>query len=326
MPEGRKTMFKIAIVGAGIIGKTHSETIYKNSECILVAVADIDELKAKEIAQLHGAECYTDYKKMAEEVEMDAVILNLPHFLHCEATIYFLEKGIDVLVEKPMANTVEECDRMIEAAKKSGAKLAVGHVQKYYPALRVVKEMISNETYGKLCMINDKRNSNYITPSRPKWFLKQELAGGGICMNYGAHVFDKLLYTTGRSVEKIHSVRSNPVSNDDVDANLQMLIEFSGGVSAVVTLCGSNVPNEWETSYHFTDGTVKVVGSRLYVPEDGKFVEYDLRKDVSLLGEQLEEFIKFLKGEESEIVTPEYGREIIKYIEKIVEKELVEIK
>lgn len=319
-------MFKLAIVGAGIIGKTHSDTIYKNPDCTLVAVADIDEAKAKEIAAEHDAKYYTDYKKMAEEVEMDAVILNLPHFLHCEVTVYFLEKGINVLVEKPMANTVEECDKMIEAAKKSGAKLAVGHVQKYYPTLREVKKIIDSEKYGKLCMISDKRNSNYVSADRPKWFLKQELAGGGICMNYGAHVFDKIFYTTGRSVVNVHSVRSNPVSSDDIDANVQMLIELSGGVSAVVTLCGSRVPSEDEAAFYFTDGTVKVIGSRLYVPGDGGFVEQEVRRDISLFVEQIKELVKFLKGEDSEIVTPEYGREVIKVIEKIVANDLVEIK
>lgn len=319
-------MFKLAIVGAGIIGKTHSETIYKNPDCTLVAVADIDEAKAKELAEVHDAKYYTDYKQMAENVEMDAVILNLPHFLHCEATVYFLEKGINVLVEKPMANTVEECDKMIEASKKSGAKLAVGHVMKYNPALREIKRIIDTEKYGKLCMINDKRNSYYVNPDRPRWFLKQKLAGGGICMNYGAHVIDKLFYTTGRDIEKIHSVRSNPMTDDDVDANVQMLIELSGGVSATVTLFGCNVPAEDETAFYFTNGTVKVIRGKLHIPEDGKFVIQDVQHNSTLFIEQLKEFVKFLKGEESEIVTPEYGREVIKNIEKIVANDLVEVK
>lgn len=319
-------MFKLAIVGAGTIGKTHSDTIYNNPDCTLVAVADIDEAKAKEIAEVHGAKYYTDYKKMAEEVEMDAVIINLPHFLHCESTVYFLEKGINVLIEKPMANTVEECDKMIEAAEKSGAKLAVGHVMKYSPSLQEVKKIIDSGKYGKLCMITDKRNSYYVSPDRPRWFLKQELSGGGICMNYGAHVFDKLFYLTERQVEKIHSIRSNPLTNDDVDANVQMLIELSGGISAAVTLFGCNVPSEDESAFYFTNGTVKVVGTKLYVTEDGKFVEQDYCRSISLFDEQLKEFVKFLKGEESKIVMPEHGRAVIKAIEEIVKNDLVEVK
>lgn len=316
-------MFKFAIVGAGLIGKTHSQAVYNNPDCTLVAVADIDESKAREVAEVHGAKVYTDYKKMAEEVEMDAVIINLPHFLHCEATVYFLEKGINVLIEKPMANTVEECDKMIEASKKSGAKLAVGHVQRYFPILREVKKIIESGKYGRLSMISERRNSDYVTPERPKWFLKKEFAGGGICVNYGAHAVDRIFYTTGLSVKRVHAVLANPVSDDDVDVNVQILMELSDGVSSTVTLCGSHVPSEAETSYYFTDGTVRLIGNKLYVTEGDQLVPQEIQKGKGLIVTQLIEFIKLLKGEESEIVTPEYGREVIKVIEKITENELL---
>lgn len=309
-------MFKIAIVGAGIIGKSHSEAILKNSECELVAVCDVDEAKAKEIAEIHNAKCYTDYKKMAEEVKMDAVILNLPHFLHCEVTVYFLEKGINVLVEKPMANTTKECDEMIEASKKSGAKLAVGHVQRYYSAVREIKKIIESEKYGKLCMITEVRNVNYVTEKRPKWFLKKALAGGGIAMNYGAHSLDRIFYATGLRVEEVHAVTSNPVSDDDIDVDVQMLLKLTGGASAVLTYCGNRVPGEYETSYYFTDGAVKIKGSELCLFEDGKYVNYG--GTANLLEKQIDEVVKWLKGKENELVTPEYGKEVIGVIEQIV--------
>ena len=309
-------MFKIAIVGAGIIGKTHSDAILKNPECELVAVCDIDEAKAKEIALVHNAKWYTDYKKLAEETEMDAVILNLPHFLHCEVTVYFLEKGINVLVEKPMANTREECDKMIEASKKSGAKLAVGHVQRYLSAVRNVKKIIDSGKYGKLCMITEARNANYVTDKRPKWFLKKAFAGGGIAMNFGAHTLDRIFYATGLRVEEVHAVTSNPISDDDIDVDVQILLKLTGGASAVVTFCGNRVPGEHETAYYFTDGTVKIKGNELYLFEKGQFVNHGGTENV--IEKQLEEIIKWLKGEENELVTPEYAKDIVGVIEQIV--------
>ena len=117
-------MFKIGIVGAGIIGKSHADILMKNPDCTLVAVCDTVIERAEEIAKEHNAASFTDYKEMAEKSELDAVILNLPHFLHEEASVYFLERNVNVLLEKPMAMTVEECDRIIEAEKKSSAKFA----------------------------------------------------------------------------------------------------------------------------------------------------------------------------------------------------------
>ncbi|MBR2883178.1 MAG: Gfo/Idh/MocA family oxidoreductase [Clostridia bacterium] len=310
-------MIQIGIVGAGIIGKEHSDAILKNNDCVLAAVADIDEAKAKEIAQEHNAPYFTDYKKMAEYAKMDAVILNLPHYLHCEVCTYFLNKGINVLVEKPMAMNVEECDKMIAAAKKSGSKLAVGHVQRYFSALREIKKIIESKKFGKLCMIREVRNVNYL-PNRPGWFLKKELSGGGIVMNYGAHTLDRIFYTTGLSVKKVYATVSNPLSEDNVEINAQLLLELGEDVSASVTYCGCHIPGEHKTEYYFTNGVAKVEGGgNLLVFENGQFVNYG--GTAELISEQLKEFVRFLNGEESEIVLPEYGREIISVIEKIYE-------
>lgn len=309
-------MFKIGIVGAGAIGKKHAEAIYKNSKCELVAVVDLDIDKAEEIAKIHKAKGYTDYKKMADEVEMDVVILNLPHFLHCDATIFFLEKGINVLVEKPMANTTEECDKMIAASKKSGAKLAVGHVQKYYSAVREVKKIIDSGKYGKLCMITEVRNVDYVRETRPKWFLDKKLAGGGIVMNYGAHTLDRIMYVTGEKVTEVHAITSNPVSEHDIDVDVQMLLKLTGDISATITFCGNRVPSEYEASYYFTDGTVKLRGWDLYLFENNEFVKYE--GTYNLLEKQLEETIKWLKGEENELVTPECGRDIIRVLQEVI--------
>lgn len=309
-------MFKLGMVGAGIIGKAHSVAIKTNRDCVLVAVADIDKEKAQEIANIHGAAAFSDYKQMAEETELDAVILNLPHYLHCPATVYFLNMGVNVLVEKPMANTVAECDEMIAAAKKTGTKLAIGHVQRYYSALREIKKIIESEKFGKLCMITETRNTDYLK-NRPEWFLKKELSGGGILMNYGAHSLDRILYATGCSVENVHTITSNPLSSDDVEINAQVLLKLSGGASASIAYCGCHVPGEYETSYYFTDGVVKITkGEQLCIYENGEFVNYG--GTAPIIEGQLKEFVKYLRGEESEIPTPEYGREIIKVIEKIV--------
>lgn len=306
-------MIKIGMIGAGGIAAEHSDAIANNPDCELSAVCDIDVVRAENIAKLHSATVFTDYKEIKD---VDAVIINLPHYLHCEVSCYFLQKGINVLVEKPMANTVEECDKMIEAAKRSGRKLAVGHVQRYFSATREVKKIIESGRFGKLCMICEVRNTNYLS-GRPEWFLKKELAGGGILMNYGAHSLDRIFYTTGKKVKKVHSVISNPLSEDDVEINAQILLELEDEITASVTYCGCNVPDEYEISYYFTHGVVKIKnGLELLVYENGRWVNHGGERRLML--SQLEEFVKYLKGEESEVVTAEYGKEVIRILQKLV--------
>ncbi len=308
-------MYKVAIVGAGGIGVYHSDSILRIPELTLVAVADLVEERAEKVAKAHNAKWFTDYKKMCDEVDFDAVIINLPHYLHCESTVFFLERGIHVLVEKPMAMSVAECDEMISASQKYGTKLAVGHVQRYYSAYRQIKKFIEDGTLGKLCMITETRNADY-SRNRAPWFLNKSQSGGGIVMNYCAHSLDKIMYATGLKVEKVHAMLTNPLTDNDVELNGQVLFELSEGVSASITFCGCHVPSEYNAVFYFTNGVAKIMGPKdLVVTTEGVTTEYGGTEN--LFDEQLVEFVKFLDGKESQIVMPDYGKEIMRVIEEV---------
>ena len=307
-------MIRIGMVGAGGIAKSHACAIEQNPDCTLALIVDINRERAQAMAAEYHARVYTDYKDV-DCTEIDAVILNLPHFLHCEVSVYFLERGVTVLCEKPMANTLEECDRMIAAAKLSGTKLAIGHVQKYYTAAEAVKKIIEEKRFGTLTMVHEIRTKDYLN-QRPDWCLNKKTAGGGIAMNLGAHSLDRLLYTTGLSVEKVHGVAENLLSHHDVETTAQMLITLTGGVSATITLCGTHVPPIHETVYYFSNGIVKIEEADLWIYENGTFVHHVGERN--LIAKQLEEFIKLIRGEESSVCTPEYGREIIRILKEFI--------
>ena len=306
---------RLGIVGAGKIAHDHAAAIEKNADCELCAVADVVAERASEFAK-NGAECFTDYKEMCEKVQLDAVILNLPHFLHCEVSKYFLGKGVNVLCEKPMANSVAECDEMIEAEKKSTAKLAIGHVQRYFRAYDIIREFCKSEELGKLTRITETRNIDYF-PNRAAWFLDKKLAGGGICMNYGAHSLDKIFYTTGMKVTDVFACMSNKLTDNDVEAGAQIMFKLEDGVSAMVNYCGCHVPGAYETVFYFTNGAVKTdYGSNVWIGRNGKYEQLPDDPDKrTFMARQLDEYVKFLRGEENKMVTPEYAREVIRVLE-----------
>ena len=309
-------MFKIGVVGAGAIGDSHKSAIEKHPECVMTAVCDLNEEKAKILAEGTDAKIYTDYKEMIEKEELDIVILNLPHFLHKEVSIYCLDKGKHVLVEKPMACSVEECDAMIESSKRNNKKLGVGHVQRFNIAVNTVKRIIRNEELGKLCRISHTRNTDYFT-NRPKWFLNKAQAGGGILMNYGAHAMDKIFTITGLKAEEVLGFGNNFVTDDDIEGGAQVLIKLEGGVSASLTFCGEKSFYTHEHIYYCTNGAVKIVsGGDVYVSKEGAPFE-NLGLDYAhTIFEQLKEFTKMIKEEENNMPTGEYGREVIKVLEK----------
>ena len=310
-------MFKFGIIGVGAVGKLHKEAIMSHPECELTAVCDLEESRAKHLSEGTGARIYFDYKVMQDNEKLDAVIINLPHHLHKDVSVYFLERNVAVLVEKPMGNSVEECNAMIAAAEQSGTALAVGHVQRYLPSLRELKKIVNEKRLGRLCSITEVRNWDYFN-NRPEWFLDKKRSGGGILMNFGAHSLDKLFYITGLGVEQITAIGNNFMTSHDVEASAQLLIKLTGGVSASITHCGCHVPGCQETTFYFTKGAVQVRGWELWISEGGNpYVKIDCGDlDINFMEDQLREFVKYLKGEEHECATAEYGRNIISVLEK----------
>lgn len=308
-------MIRIGLVGAGAIGKSHKEAIVKNKDCELAAVCDLVVEKAEALTAGTNAHIYTDYKTMQEQETLDAVILNLPHFLHKEVTVYFLEHCVPTLVEKPMANTVAECDAMIEAAKRTNTPLAVGHVQRYYPCYRELRRLMKENRFGRLCSVTETRNIDYFT-NRPKWFLNKEQAGGGILMNYGAHTLDKIMYMADIIPEKVTAQANNFLTNDTVEAAAQVLVQFSEGVTGAFSYCGCHVPNQYDTYLYFTNGTAWIQGGGiLWIAEGKEPLKKVVEGPVSLMDDQLREFVKMLREEPNEMATPEYGRTVIAALE-----------
>ncbi len=311
-------MIKIAIVGTGLIVESHLKAISETDGITTVALCDINPEAAKKYVDEYKVPFYTDYKDMAENTELDAVILNLPHFLHCDAAEYFLERNINVLCEKPMANTLEECDRIIRAEKKSTAKIAIGHVQRYFSSNIMIKKYVDEGTLGELCMTTEVRNTWYFSDKRPKWFLKKELSGGGILMNFGAHSLDKLSYIVGNSFSDIQASCDNFFEGYDVEGHAQLKLKINDRVSSVLTFCSYPSVDESEASYYFTNGAIKVGGAYGFAVCDepnGLYKKTELPKIENAFVLQLREFIKFIKGEEANIADSSYSRKIIEVIE-----------
>lgn len=314
-------MFKIGIVGAGIIAKSHAEAIRRNQECTVVAVADIAVEKASEIAAPFDAAVYTDYHELCKKSDLDAVIINLPHFLHCEATCFFLENKVNVYVEKPMAMNVEECDKMIAVAKENNVFLGVGHVQQYTEAHRCLKKMIQSEELGKLLRVTEVRNANYFA-GRPAWFLDKERSGGGIVMNLGAHTLDKLYYLTDSTLEDVCSIYTNKVNDYSIEEGAQILGRLSCGASVVCSYTGTTGGTTYETMFYFEKGVARVIASeKLSVYRNDQWEEL-VNSGGNMFDKGIQALVKALKGEKSDITTAEHARAVIQGIMKVYQNRL----
>ena len=311
-------MKKIAIVGTGIIGLYHIKALMQVEGLCLCALCDVNEEAVKKLSEEYGVPYFTDYKEIPSNVDVDAVILNLPHHLHCESTVFFLEHGINVLVEKPMANTVEECDRMIEAAEKNNKKLAVGHPRSFSPRYIKIKELALSGKLGRFCMYLETRSENYFREARPKWFLDKEKAGGGVSRNFGAHAMDSLFHLLGPQDVKVSGTLANFKNDASIEGHAQFVVSFKDGSSAAITLGGYKYAPSY-SEYFFTDGSIRIFDDGTLAYRTGsEWVEIpkdENEKDTFVY--QLEEFCKYLKGEESISPDGNYGRAIIAALEQL---------
>src|SRR3954468_14959293 len=136
---------RIAVIGVGHLGKHHARILSTLPGASLTAVVDTNAARASEIAAAHGSTAVTSYRDVLGRV--DAVTLAVPTELHREIALPFLDAGVHVLVEKPMARSLAEADDMIQAAAKSGAVLAVGQTERFNPAVAAARPMLSDPRF-----------------------------------------------------------------------------------------------------------------------------------------------------------------------------------
>ena len=131
---------RVAVVGVGHLGQHHARIYAAMPDVTLVGIADTNGVRAQEIAAKYGTDAFTDARELIDRV--DAVSVAVPTVAHLEVALPFLAAGKAVLVEKPLAASLDEADRLIAAAEQSGALLAAGHTERFNPAIEAARPLI----------------------------------------------------------------------------------------------------------------------------------------------------------------------------------------
>ncbi len=188
--KGKK--FRVAIIGCGGIAQAHL-TAYKDiPEVEIVAGVDIDPERLKIMEETWGVPkkaLYTDWKKMLKEIKPDGVDVCTPNGVHCAPVVDACLAGVHAIVEKPMAMTPAECEKMIAAAKKGGVKLSVGFQQRYNPRTTALIKARDNGQFGDIMFVKCQALRRR---GIPNWgvFGRKDLQGGGPMIDIGVHILE----------------------------------------------------------------------------------------------------------------------------------------
>ncbi|WP_309128206.1 Gfo/Idh/MocA family oxidoreductase [Microbacterium sp.] len=226
---------RIGLIGAGAVAPFHitAATVLDGLE--MVAVCDIDEKAARRAVSGRSAAIFTDHRAMLDAGVVDAVIVNTPHALHLPMTLDAAAAGVHVMVEKPMATTLEDCDRLVEACAEAGVSLTVGHIQHFMPDKLAARRIIDSGELGAVRMIRDNRSTDYRPGTRSDWFFSPAVAGGGALMNIGGHCLDRSLWLGGgRAIEVLASAVNRFGSPVETDGG--MLVRLDNGVGVTIAV------------------------------------------------------------------------------------------
>jgi predicted dehydrogenase len=191
---------RIGVVGAGVIGTLRARTIQDSPDTELVAVCDVVPAAAAAAVAGTGARAVGTLAEFLE-IPMDAVIVSSPLHRHDEACLGALARGSHVLCEKPLANTVAGCARIVEAARSSGRVLAVGFNLRYFPAIKFVREVIASGRIGALDHLRLFGGHDGLHNFRAEWQYRAPESGGGAMMDIGIHLSDLARYFLGEITE-----------------------------------------------------------------------------------------------------------------------------
>ena len=201
----------------------------------VVAIADLDTAAAGEIAEPLGASVFDDYATMLREVDLDVAVIATPHRFHGPMGLACLEAGVHTFLEKPIANTVSEADRLVEAAESRGLTFGIGHNYRTFPGNIAMKALVEEiaPIHRVLWQWLDTRPETYY--DRDVWRCTWTDAGGGVLMNQTSHDLDLLCWMMGDPAE-VSAMIGNWGHKSEIEDTAVANIRFTSGAIANVQL------------------------------------------------------------------------------------------
>jgi predicted dehydrogenase len=254
---------RIGVLGTGWAAERHTLGVLAHPQGELAVVANWRPDSLAAFAARHGGpRTTTDWRELAEDPDLDGVIVATPNALHAEQAIACLHAGKRVLVEKPMARTLAEAERMLEAAREAGGGLMVAHCWRFHDDVRALRQRVEAGELGTV--VKTRGYSSHLGWGPAGWFTDPELAGGGALLDMGVHAIDTTRYLIGDPAPvRVHASIGTRYGDTAVDDDGELLITWDNGVTSLVE-CGwwqSHIEGlEADTELYGTEGHARVWG------------------------------------------------------------------
>jgi UDP-N-acetylglucosamine 3-dehydrogenase len=212
---------RVGVIGVGSMGMNHARVYSELAD--LVAVSDASSEKVNGVTERFGCEGYTDMERMLDEADIHAVSIATPTVHHTDAALRCIEAGLHVLIEKPIADTMENGEKILNAAASSDKVMAVGMVERHNPVVNFTKEVINKGIIGDTVTISSKRVSNY--PAR--------INDVGVITDLGVHDIDAIRYLADSEVTSVYALGGSRKAKGLID-HANILLDFENGIKGIM--------------------------------------------------------------------------------------------
>ncbi|QLJ52180.1 MAG: UDP-N-acetyl-D-glucosaminuronic acid 3-dehydrogenase [Candidatus Fermentimicrarchaeum limneticum] len=257
-------MIKVGVIGTGSMGRNHARVYSQLPDVSLVGVADVNRNLVQSVAKEYNTAAFTEYPELLKQ-GLDAVSIAVPTSLHKKVAIDAAENGVDILLEKPISDTISNARKIIEACEKNKVKLMVGHIERFNPIVDVIKSRIDENTIS----INIRR----LGPLPPR------VADVGVVVDLAIHDIDIIRYITNSEFKKVYGLTSTNLSNHEDTAILSF--EMENGILA-------NINANWLTPFKVRE--IDIAGKRNFIRGyfiEQKVIEYAKHEDNSYTTQEI---------------------------------------
>jgi len=307
---------RFGLIGAGGIAQSYVQAFQNCQWARLAAVADIRPDAARKLAEEAGCESFESYPTMAKKTELDAVVVCTPPATHPEVCLYFVERKVHVLCEKPLSIDLKGAGSMVEAARHAGVKLTMASKFRYVEDVIRAKRIVTSGILGEIVLFENAFTSRVDMKSR--WNADPKISGGGVLIDNGTHSVDLMRYFLG-PLSEVQVVEGKRVQGLTVEDTVRIFVRSANGVMGTIDL-------SWSINKEL-DGYINIYGSHGTVFVGWKESKYrqSSSRDWVVFGRgydkiqafrsQIDNFAKAIRGEEALLISPEDALASVEVIE-----------